>query len=120
MRIPSTKRICLVGDERTIDFNDYSKLSETIDGFIKERAEATKQLSKETCGKSHPESTHNSEQSGLPTAEMWTENFKPREGVQPVRNCTQLKRSVREDIISAIVGVLMEKKHLVEVNCNIY
>lgn len=53
---------------------------------------------------------------GAETENMWTENFKARECIQPVRNCTQLKRSVREDIISAIVGVLMEKKHLVEVS----
>lgn len=116
LRIPSTKRICLVGEERTIDASASSEVSLTIDAFIKERTEATKELSDEADVKCNSESSQNRDCGGLLKTEMWTEGFKAREGVQPVRNCTQLKRSVREDIISAIVGVLMEKKHLVEVN----
>lgn len=116
LRIPSTKRICLVGEERTIDISASGEISLTIDAFIKERTEATKELSDEGDVKLNSESSESSDCSGLVKTEMWTEGFKAREGVQPVRNCTQLKRSVREDIISAIVGVLMEKKYLVEVS----
>lgn len=111
LRIPSTKRICIVGDER-INELEYSNISERIDSFIKERTNTIQQSPDGTCEKDHSDVV----EENFVSNNMWTENFKARESVQPVRNCTQLKRSIREDIISAIAGVLLEKKQLVEVD----
>ena len=116
LRIPSTKRICLVGDKR-INESEYYKISETIDNFIKERTINTiKQSSNGTNVKDHSQFSVTGEDKSLSSNSMWTENFKARESVQPVRNCTQMERSIREDIISAIASVLLEKKHFVEVS----
>lgn len=111
LRIPSTKRICIVGDNRITDESEYCKVSETIDNFIKERANAIKQ----SCEDTNAEYSVGGENKSLSSSSMWVGNFKARESVQPVRNCTQLERSIREDIISAIASLLLEKKHIVEV-----
>uniref|UniRef100_A0A0P4VVC2 tRNA (uracil-O(2)-)-methyltransferase n=1 Tax=Scylla olivacea TaxID=85551 RepID=A0A0P4VVC2_SCYOL len=111
LRIPSTKRICIVGEER-INESEYSNISERIDSFIKERTNIIQQSPDGTNEKGNSVVGEGNSVSNS----MWTDNFKARESVQPVRNCTQLKRSIREDIISAIAGVLLEKKHLVEVD----
>ncbi|MPC19436.1 putative tRNA (uracil-O(2)-)-methyltransferase [Portunus trituberculatus] len=111
LRIPSTKRICIVGDER-VNESEYTSVSERIDSFIKERTNAAQQSLDAMRDKDHSVVGEESSE----CSSMWTEHFKARESTQPVRNCTQLKRSIREDIISAIAGVLLEKKHLVEVD----
>ena len=116
LRIPSTKRICLVGEKRIINESEFSKNSEKIDSFIKERTNVIKQSSDDANAKDHSEHFVGIENKSLSSTSMWTENFKARESVQPVRNCTQLERSIREDIISAIANILLEKKHIVEVS----
>lgn len=52
---------------------------------------------------------------------LWSGNFKARDAVQQVRNCTQLKKGLREELVSSVANMLMEKKHIVKVfAANIY
>lgn len=90
LRIPSTKRICLIGTERNylrseMDLQD-AKIQEMI----------------------------NSRCNGNQIAELWSSEFKPREAMEKVRNCTQVDKSIISSIIETVVSQLLKK------NCKIY
>lgn len=110
LRIPSTKRICLIGQERTYRTRDAPQIFKNINDFIRKRSDGD---SKNT----ENQESHANVKSQIKNHHdiFWTANFKVREAVQPVRNCTQLETSVREDLVLTVAKMLMEKKHVVEV-----
>lgn len=82
LRIPSTKRICLVGEQRTYTFNSY-------DNILKEQIEPIFQK-------------YSSTNEG--------NNFIPRDSVEKVRNCTQIDRSITDKIDKIISEALIKKQ----------
>ncbi|XP_064077307.1 LOW QUALITY PROTEIN: probable tRNA (uracil-O(2)-)-methyltransferase [Macrobrachium nipponense] len=114
LRIPSTKRVCLIGQERTYSFDDSPRVMRGIDEFIQNRNEFN---AKAAAFENGTRFVNNVDESGKRTADsLWSTNFKAREAVQPVRNCTRLKDDVKHDLLATIVDILLEKKHLVEVD----
>ncbi|XP_068210125.1 probable tRNA (uracil-O(2)-)-methyltransferase isoform X2 [Palaemon carinicauda] len=112
LRIPSTKRVCLIGQDRTYDIDESPRVLKAIDEFIQNRNEFNAKAPCENEGKS----IKSVDQSGKRTADpLWSTNFKAREAVQPVRNCTRLKEEVKHELLSAVFSILLEKKHQVEV-----
>lgn len=115
LRIPSTKRICLIGQERTYVESEMPRIFKAVEEFIRIRNEANaNSLVNQASNGKHETSLQNNARETL-DSELWSNNFKAREAIQPVRNCTKLDQTVKEDLISTVVGILMEKKHLVEV-----
>ncbi|CAO1439107.1 unnamed protein product [Diamesa serratosioi] len=86
LKIPSTKRICLIGSGRKYDEKDFSLKSEGIQKYINEN------LNKKT------------------DSEQWSEDFKPRDKVEVVKNCTKIDVSISEKIVESIVSHLLAKK----------
>lgn len=69
---------------------------------------------------SHGNEFSNKQESQNGGSVLWSRNFKSREAVQPVRNCTQLDRSVREDLIFTVATMLLGKKHMIKVSFMLY
>uniref|UniRef100_A0A182LX36 tRNA (uracil-O(2)-)-methyltransferase n=1 Tax=Anopheles culicifacies TaxID=139723 RepID=A0A182LX36_9DIPT len=92
LRIPSTKRTCLVGIKRIYPEAEYERHDDKIKAFISER-------SKEDKVNDTPENS-------------WSTNFKPRESVEKVRNCTKIDRSVVEKIVSIVFEELLAKRRI--------
>lgn len=91
LRIPSTKRICLVGVERqTLNAN---KIDEQITNFINERCGSNKSVN--NC---------------------WVGNFEARPSTEQVRNCTKLDKKLIADIVKKIVDHLLIDANFVEVS----
>lgn len=84
LKIPSTKRICLVSSGRIYKEEEYTEFSLTIDDIIKRHSSFASQ---DTC---------------LETS------FKAREPVEKVRNCTQVDREVVNSIVDTISKYLLE------------
>jgi tRNASer (uridine44-2'-O)-methyltransferase len=91
LKIPSTKRICVIGDSRTYAEDRFEEYGEAIQAFIDGR-----------CRKEAPGGD----------GDAWSENFKPREGVEKVRNCTQIEKSVISEIVRLVFDQLIVKRRI--------
>ncbi|KAK7041982.1 tRNA methyltransferase 44, partial [Halocaridina rubra] len=113
LRIPSTKRVCLIGQERMHNEYETSHILTNIDNFVRNRNEVNAKLSLNGESKDgfSPEDFHHTRDDGA----LWSSNFKARDRLQPVRNCTWLTEDTKRDIINTVVNILLEKKHIVEV-----
>ena len=91
LKIPSTKRICLIGKGRNHDESKFDENSKRIQAFINDTLNQSKS------------------QSG--NSEAWAQNFVAREAYQPVRNCTQIDRTLSENIIKIIFDKLLASEN---------
>lgn len=85
LRIPSTKRTCLIGRARTYSVDLQSEIPEKIEKCIGENS-----------------SSSSNDQSLL--------LFVARDAKQAVRNCTQLNRILVDDIVQTVADVLLKKQ----------
>lgn len=89
LRIPSTKKTCLVSFGRSFPQNKHDKINAQITQFINSR-----------CGNENG------------TSNTWIQDYQPRNPVERVRNCTQLDRSLIETIVGNVVQLLLQKEQL--------
>ncbi|XP_062542938.1 probable tRNA (uracil-O(2)-)-methyltransferase isoform X2 [Armigeres subalbatus] len=90
LKIPSTKRTCLVGSTRNYSEDRFQEYSNQIQAFIDSRTAANRKESDS----------------------IWSESFRPRESVEKVRNCTKLERSVIDEIVRIVFDALIAKKRM--------
>lgn len=80
LKIPSTKRICIIGYNRT--GKDFAECSQNISKFIFGRSS-------------------NSVSNGVESS-TWSADFKPRESEEAVKNCTNVKKTVVNEIVDVV------------------
>lgn len=103
LRIPSTKRVCFVGQTRIHSEEEWTRVLEKMHAFIDKRISSytvnnlpnRKYLVNETVTAS------------ADRGKLWGAGFVARPKLQRTRNCTQLKPGVKEDILSAVVDVVL-------------
>ncbi|XP_058054265.1 probable tRNA (uracil-O(2)-)-methyltransferase [Anopheles bellator] len=93
LRIPSTKRTCIVGRTRNYPIEEYDVIDGNIQTFINERTMQATAMQK--------------------IADEWTANFKPRDSTEKVRNCTKIDRSIVDKIVAIVFEALLAKQGLV-------
>lgn len=98
LRIPSTKRICLIGWERTHE--QTKEREDRIQQMLNAKTTLTRQKHEfnETIGD---------------TPEEWTCDFKPRDKVEKVRNCTQLDKALIAGIIDSVSKQLLHEGRVI-------
>jgi len=96
LRIPSTKRVCVVGRRRSYAPADWPQLDMRLTAFIRER-----------CGDDIDAVDGN----GV----GFDPGFVARAAVEPVRNCTRVARSVRDTVTGATFAALLADEHRVAV-----
>lgn len=89
LKIPSTKRICLIGSERNYPADEQHNRETDIQKFINANSENVE--------------SKNVEQN-------WNNDFRPRSDVEKVQNCSKIDRSIQNDIIERVFSELMRKK----------
>lgn len=89
LRIPSTKRICLIGWERIHEERNMTE--DRIQRLLS---------AKTTLIREEKEKTNISE---------WTCDFKPRDTVEKVRNCTQLDKTLIKNIVDTVANQLLNE-----------
>lgn len=97
LKIPSTKRICLVGCKRTYPSDEQNKRCDQIQEFI-------------NTNSSSPETTID--------ANKWSNEFQPRSHIEKVQNCTTVDKGIQSDIVETVFHELMKKKRYLPELCN--
>lgn len=86
LKIPSTKRIAIVGQSRAYHESEFAAYSVKIQEFIGDSKEET----------------------------TWCADYKPRETVEKINNCSTVDKSVEATIIELVFCELMKKKRYVD------
>ncbi|XP_066595919.1 probable tRNA (uracil-O(2)-)-methyltransferase [Prorops nasuta] len=96
LRIPSTKRTCLIGWDRTYPEENFSEQNKIITELINARnnVEGLEDVNKDS----------------------WCHNFIPRESKEKVRNCTRLDKELINEIIDTVSSHLLQKVRMIELD----
>ncbi|KAK3919624.1 putative tRNA (uracil-O(2)-)-methyltransferase [Frankliniella fusca] len=100
MRIPSTKRICLVGRDRTYEPDAWMFINASINQMIED---GCRKKAENEENKSNKASNQDNE---------WVADYKPRDAIEKVRNCTQLEQTLVQEIVMLTVKHLLVKRRL--------
>ncbi|XP_051897365.1 probable tRNA (uracil-O(2)-)-methyltransferase [Pristis pectinata] len=125
LRIPSTKRVCLIGNQRTYPVFNEERLDKERTQYIRERCSFT--LSTETNHFSeaitsslfahdmtHCSSAEHSMVQGTSAevdsfvSSMWLADFQPREKAQKIRNCATLPRDFTDRVVLQVAKALLK------------
>ncbi|XP_015591327.1 probable tRNA (uracil-O(2)-)-methyltransferase isoform X1 [Cephus cinctus] len=101
LRIPSTKRICLIGWERT-----YSHSSSELQDRIIQEIIAARSAKRNQNFVIEKSAIHD---------QCWTQNFIPREVIEKVRNCTQLDKNLIADIVNIVTKELLKRTRMISI-----
>ncbi|XP_053314212.1 probable tRNA (uracil-O(2)-)-methyltransferase [Spea bombifrons] len=123
LRIPSTKRVCLIGKSRTYLASQEGIIDQERKQYIKSHFEDNKGSSYkaspchlETKGNCNGLVDHADESSTTSTAArvhlepengVWLSGFQPREKVEPVRNCALLPRTFIDKVVLQVANLLL-------------
>jgi len=90
MRIPSTKRICLVGTSRPGGFAGWEDQKERVRKLVEMHTNGESKCKKQKL------------------------EFVPRESVEVVRNCTKVDKDLVKDIVDRVVGRLLNTHNFID------
>lgn len=93
LKIPSTKRICLIGDKRTYEADEHTSKVNEIQEFINQ---------------------HSKETASVKDGNNWNNEFQPRSGVEKIQNCTTVDKCIQNDILERVFTELMKKKRYLD------
>ncbi|XP_076648678.1 putative tRNA (uracil-O(2)-)-methyltransferase [Halictus rubicundus] len=112
LRIPSTKRICLIGWRRRRG-DDLETSEHRIQEMIGAKATLIRQENENTEGDADGEGEQAFRVSG------WSCNFKPRDTVEKVRNCTQLEKTLITGIVDIVANQLLSDGRVISLDGSI-
>lgn len=93
LKIPSTKRTCVIGNGRRWPAEQFDEQTQQIQRFIDERTGQTN------------------------GGDAWSSSFRPRPSVEAVRNCSKVDRGIQAAIVRRVFDHLLTKrKYLPEIN----
>ncbi|XP_032874784.1 probable tRNA (uracil-O(2)-)-methyltransferase [Amblyraja radiata] len=126
LRIPSTKRVCLIGNQRTYPLSSEERLDEERTQYISERYSCTLSTNNHfsdviasTSLHLAPDMKHcsnaydsmvqdtSAEMNSLASSK-WLAGFQPREKIQKVRNCATLPRDFTDDVVLQVAKELLK------------
>jgi tRNASer (uridine44-2'-O)-methyltransferase len=110
LRIPSTKRICLVGSERNYPEQD----AQNVDRGIKVLIDSKTSRSIETI--SGEQSACCLEKKGS-AEKKWVQGVKIRQKEEKVRNCMRLQSGLVEEIVNMVAEQLLKTQQNILVSC---
>lgn len=98
LKIPSTKRICLIGGNRTYSEDETMARDQAIKMFIDQ----------------HSKEGSQNDALVVVAADTWNADFVPRSDVEKVRNCTKINKRIEQEIVDIIFRKLLAKKRFSE------
>ncbi|KAK2899798.1 probable tRNA (uracil-O(2)-)-methyltransferase isoform X1 [Channa argus] len=103
LRIPSTKRVCLVGKSRNYQLSDEAKAEKRRALYIESR------LANSTCGVTVQGSDiiNDVTDSDRTSGRQWGAGFRPRDRVETIRNCASLPRDFIDGVVLEVANVLL-------------
>ncbi|XP_030347747.1 probable tRNA (uracil-O(2)-)-methyltransferase isoform X1 [Strigops habroptila] len=116
LRIPSTKRVSLIGKSRTYPPTEHALIDKQITQYINNRQTCAVVMCdrKVACNhKDHCDAVCKEAGSELPENEtdtagtIWMPGFQPREKVEQIRNCASLPRDFVDDVVLSVANLLL-------------
>ncbi|NWW82022.1 TRM44 methyltransferase, partial [Climacteris rufus] len=115
LRIPSTKRVSLIGRSRTYPSAEHALMDKQITQFINGRQTCAVGMSDRGAGFHHKhrcDGLCKEAGSELPEDEttagtIWMPGFQPREKVEQIKNCTSLPRDFVDDVVLSVANLLL-------------
>lgn len=106
LRIPSTKRVCLVGKSRNYSQSDESDAEHRRTRYIQSRAVIVHgtDVSVSLSDDHHCHDNTSCRTSGS----QWGSGFQPRDRVETVRNCASLPRDLVDGVVLQVAKALLE------------
>ncbi|XP_059211116.1 probable tRNA (uracil-O(2)-)-methyltransferase [Centropristis striata] len=107
LRIPSTKRVCLVGKSRNYQLSDEAEAEQRRARFIQSRQIASGAAVQRSDIRNDGACCHgNKDTDGTPDS-SWGAGFQPRDKVETVRNCASLPRDFVDSVVLQVANVLL-------------
>ncbi|XP_009998600.1 PREDICTED: probable tRNA (uracil-O(2)-)-methyltransferase [Chaetura pelagica] len=116
LRIPSTKRVCLIGKTRTSPPTECALIDKQITQFINNRPSCAVVTCDRRLGFHHKDQSDcvcQEAGSELPENEfetagtIWMPGFQPREKVEQIKNCASLPRDFVDDVVLNVANLLL-------------
>lgn len=108
LRIPSTKRVCLVGKSRSYSQSGESDAEERRARFIQSRQNTSGITVHGSDGRNDEHRCHENSGTSCRTAgSQWGAGFQPRDKVESVRNCASLPRDFVDGVVLQVANVLL-------------
>lgn len=104
LKIPSTKRICLVGYERTYSFDEQHERENQIQEFIDANSVNITAAAAPAGAEADAATANHSNNNN------WNNDFQPRSDTEKVQNCTQINKDIQNDIVEQVFTHLLMKK----------
>ncbi|KAK6292140.1 hypothetical protein J4Q44_G00379250 [Coregonus suidteri] len=105
LRIPSTKRVCLVGKSRSYQLSDEPQAEECRVKYIQGRQTCSGVTVRESNAEGEAE--HNHSETDRIHGTNWGAGFQPRERIETVRNCAALPRDFVDGIVLRVANSLL-------------
>lgn len=110
LRIPSTKRVCIIGKGRRYRQAEEALVEESRSNYIKEReamrTSSRVSLNLSQCG--HDDLDRNDTEPNISTpANDWVSGFQLREKTEAVRNCAALPRNFVDAVVLKVAKALL-------------
>lgn len=106
LRIPSTKRVCLVGKSRNYSQSNEGEAEQRRGRYIQSRQHAPGFIGRRSDIGSDEHSFHGNTSCGIPGSQ-WGAGFQPREKVEIVRNCASLPRDLVDSVVLQVAHALL-------------
>ncbi|XP_072262600.1 probable tRNA (uracil-O(2)-)-methyltransferase isoform X2 [Pyxicephalus adspersus] len=113
LRIPSTKRVCLIGKSRTYQPEEESQIDKARTQYI---ASCSNDTSDSACITEDPvHSVHGGESSDVSPDDPdtghknWLSSFRPRDKVEQIRNCALLPRDFIDKVVLQVAQLLLHQ-----------
>uniref|UniRef100_A0A8C3A668 tRNA (uracil-O(2)-)-methyltransferase n=1 Tax=Cyclopterus lumpus TaxID=8103 RepID=A0A8C3A668_CYCLU len=107
LRIPSTKRVCLVGKSRNYQLCDEAEAEQRRARYIQSHQTTSGATVKRSGIGTDGDSCHgNKDTDGTPDS-SWGAGFQPRDRVETVRNCAALPRDFVDGVVLQVANVLL-------------
>ncbi|NXU17886.1 TRM44 methyltransferase, partial [Pardalotus punctatus] len=116
LRIPSTKRVSLIGKSRTYPPAEHALIDQQITQFINSRRTCAVATCDRRVGFKHKdhcdglceEAVLELPKDGTETADtIWMPGFQPREKVEQIRNCASLPRDFVDEVVLNVAHLLL-------------
>ncbi|KAM4611261.1 putative tRNA (uracil-O(2)-)-methyltransferase [Polymixia lowei] len=107
LRIPSTKRVCLVGKSRNYQLSDEAQAEDRRACYIQSRQTPSGVTVQGSNAKGDGDSRHDNIDTDRTPGSDWGAGFQPRDRIETVRNCAALPRDFVDGVVMQVANALL-------------
>ncbi|VDI70727.1 tRNASer (uridine44-2'-O)-methyltransferase [Mytilus galloprovincialis] len=103
LRIPSTKRVCFIGQDRTYPKEEESSIDDKRSIYIRTRSSSNQSSNSEA------DDQHSAKYQKLDNGQKWSKEFEPRDqSKEKSRNCQNIDKDIKNLIINTVFKKVLD------------